>query len=100
VHDPAIAALRARVTAEGDAGLRDDEAHVAITLSDSKVLETHIEHATGSAANPLTDRGLEAKFRALAETVLPESRISALIDTCWRVDELEDVAELARLSTP
>jgi len=100
VHDPAIAALRAKVTAEGDASLRDDEAHVAITLSDDRVLEAHIAHATGSTANPLTDRGLEAKFRALAETVLPETRISALIDKCWRVDELENVAELARLATP
>lgn len=100
VDDPAIVALRGKVSAEADPTLRDDEAHVEITLSDGRVLSEHIAHATGSAANPLADDGLEAKFRALAEGVLPEARISELIDKCWRVSALADVSELARLAVP
>jgi 2-methylcitrate dehydratase PrpD len=100
VKDAAVAALRASVSAEEDASLRDDEAHVTITLRDGRVLEIHVDHATGSAANPLSDEGLNAKFRQLAEGVLPETRIDALLRQCWRVGELGDVGELARLAAP
>jgi 2-methylcitrate dehydratase PrpD len=98
VHDPEVAALRGKVHATADPSLRDDEAHVAVALVDGRVLEQHIEHATGSADNPLSDEGLERKFRALAEGVLPPARIETLIAACWRVEESSDVAELARLS--
>jgi 2-methylcitrate dehydratase PrpD len=100
VNDPQVHALRAKVSAEADASLRDDEAYVAIRLADGRMTEHHVEHATGSAANPLTDAGLELKFRQLAEGVLPAARIDELIATCWRVRGLDDVAELARLATP
>jgi hypothetical protein len=64
------------------------------------VLEEHIAHATGSAANPLSDGGLNAKFRELVDGVLPKPRIDALLSNCWRVAELDDVGELARLAAP
>jgi 2-methylcitrate dehydratase PrpD len=100
VQDEAVAALRANVSAEEDATLRDDEAHVRIRLADGRVLEEHIAHATGSAANPLSDGGLNAKFRELADGVLPKPRIDPLLSNCWRVAELDDVGELARLGAP
>ena len=99
VRDPDVAALRAKVHATADASLRDDEAHVSIALANGSALEEHIEHATGSADNPLSDHGLEQKFRALADGVLPQARVETLIATCWRVDELGDAAELARLAS-
>ena len=99
VRDPDVAALRAKVHASADASLRDDEAHVAIALVNGSALEEHVEHATGSADNPLSDHGLEQKFRALADGVLPQARVETLIATCWRVDELSDATELARLAS-
>jgi 2-methylcitrate dehydratase PrpD len=98
VSDPDVAALRAKVHATADPSLRDDEAHVALALVNGRVLEEHTEHATGSAGNPLSNAGLERKFRMLADGVLPPARIETLIATCWRVEELKDVAELARLA--
>lgn len=100
VHDPAVKRLRGKVTAQADASLRDDEAHVKIMLGDGRVFERHIEHAAGSAANPLSDRELDAKFRALARDVLPGQRIEALLEKCRAAGELGDVAELARLAVP
>jgi len=58
----------------------------------------HVDHATGSAANPLSDEGLNTKFRQLAEGVLPKPRTDALLEQCWRVAEVDDVGELARLA--
>lgn len=100
VRDDAVAALRARVSAAEEASLRDDAAHVTITLTDGRVLEAHVEHATGSADNPLSDEGLDAKFRGLAEGVLPPGRIETLIEQCWSVGESADVADLPRLAVP
>ena len=98
VNDAAVAALRGKISAEEDASLRDDEAHVTITRADGRVLDVHVDHATGSAANPLSDEGLNTKFRQLAEGVLPKPRTDALLEQCWRVAEVDDVGELARLA--
>jgi 2-methylcitrate dehydratase PrpD len=100
VHDPVVKQVRERVSVTADATLREDEAHVAITLTDGQILERHIEHAVGSADNPMSDRDLECKFRGLAEGVLPSNRVNALIGKCWALDELADVSELAHLAVP
>ena len=100
VHDPSVKSVRERVTAEADAGLREDEAWVRIALLDGQRLELHVEHASGSVANPLSDQALEAKFRDLAEGVLTRPRMDALLAKCWDVARLPDAGELARLAAP
>ena len=98
LRDAAVARLRGSVAAEADPSLREDEAHVAVTLADGRVLRRHVEHATGSTDNPMTEAGLEAKFRGLAADVLPEGQAAMLLAGCWRVADMPDVAELARLA--
>lgn len=100
VFDPQVTAVRERVLAEEDAALREDEAHVAVTLSSGQVYRCHIEHALGSTGNPMSDGDLERKFIALAADTLPSAQIRKLIDTCWAVTEIADVAEIARLAAP
>jgi len=92
--------LRERVSAQADASLREDEAHVKIILIDGRACEQHIDHAGGSAGNPMSDRALDAKFRALAEGVLPGKQVEALLRECRAVANLGNVAELARLAVP
>jgi 2-methylcitrate dehydratase PrpD len=100
VRDPAVLRLREKVSAQADASLRDDEAHVKVVLADGRTVERHIDHAAGSAGNPLSDRALDAKFRALAEGVLPAERADTLLAKCRCVADLGNVAELARLAVP
>ena len=100
VRDPGVMRLREMVGAQADASLREDEAHVKVVLDDGSLLERHIEHAAGSADNPLSDQALDAKFRALAEGVLPGERADLLLGRCRRVADLGNVAELARLAVP
>ena len=96
VNDPAVRAVRERVTATADAQLQEIAARVAVTLKDGTVLARHVERVTGSAENPMSDRDLEAKVRGLAQGILPDHQTAALIAACWRMADLGDVADLAR----
>ena len=100
VHDQRVAGVRERVTAEADPGLREDEAHVAVALADGRRLEIHVEHALGSADNPMSDGDLERKFLGLAGNTLPAGRAEMLIEKCWSIARLDDAAQIARLAVP
>jgi 2-methylcitrate dehydratase PrpD len=100
VDDPVVRRLREKVSVQADASLREDEANVKIVLADGRIFERHVDHATGSADNPMSDLALDAKFRALAEGVLPGERVGALLGKCRAVADLGNVAELARLAVP
>jgi len=96
VHDPAVAALRARVVLQACTGVSADAATVVVVLQDGTRHETHVAHARGSTELPLSDRDLEDKFRALLRWGRSGADADALIATIWRLDELADVGVLAR----
>jgi 2-methylcitrate dehydratase PrpD len=98
VRDPAVTALRERVGATVDQAIGEDQVRIAIVLKDGRRLDKVIEHAIGSSGNPMTDTQLEAKFRSLAEGVLPPDRASRLIDFCWNLAHAADAGQLARLA--
>jgi len=93
-------ALRERVHATIDPSIKEDAAHVRVTLADGRVLEQHVEHAIGSLAHPMSDSDLEAKFRGLCKPVLPARQIDALVAQCWQIDEMTDSGSLARMTVP
>lgn len=93
-RDPQIAAIRALVHATTDATLGEDEVHVTIHLEDGRALTTHIEHATGSPENPMSDAHLEKKYRALVTPVLGGPAAEALLRAAWRLDQASGVREL------
>jgi 2-methylcitrate dehydratase PrpD len=96
VRDPRIIALRDRITAVVDRSIGDDQVRITITLQDGGRLEKHVEHAVGSAKNPMTDAQLEAKFSGLAEGILPAERIRQTMELCWGIEKLPDAAAIAR----
>jgi len=98
VRDAAVMALRDRVGTTVDQAIGEDQVRIAIVLKDGRRLDKFIEHAIGSARNPMTDGQLEAKFKSLAEGVLPGDRTSRLIDFCWNMEHAVDAAQLARLA--
>ena len=97
---PVIVALRDRVTATVDPKLKEEQVHATIVLKDGRRLEKFIEHVVGSVERPMSDADLEAKFRGLAEGVLPESQTKALIARCWEIEELRSAADLAAAARP
>jgi 2-methylcitrate dehydratase PrpD len=100
VRDPRVIALRDKVTAAEEQGVREDQVHVAIRLKGGKVVERFVEHAVGSLDRPMSDSDLEAKFRGLADGILSSAETDALIRLCWSVGGLKDVGEVARASVP
>ena len=97
VADPIIARVRAKVRATVDDTLGEDEAHMAIELADGRTLEAHIEHATGSPENPMSDPGLETKFRTIAAPVLGDERAEGLLRAAWALDGAPDLSDLNKL---
>ena len=68
---------------------------VTITLKDGRKLHKFIEHAIGSSEVPMTDAQLVAKFTDLADGILPAAQTRALIDMCWKVEQLPGAASIA-----
>jgi 2-methylcitrate dehydratase PrpD len=96
--DPVVAGLMARVTPEADASLGMGAARMSVRLADGRVLEERVSAARGTADNPLTRDELEAKFRRLAEVVLPAARVTGLVAALRGLADLPDMAELAALA--
>jgi 2-methylcitrate dehydratase PrpD len=63
VFDPAVVALRAKVMARSDPAMPRGAARVTLRLADGRQEVALVEHPRGSAARPLDDAELDAKFR-------------------------------------
>jgi 2-methylcitrate dehydratase PrpD len=94
--DPRVAALRRKVRPFSDATLRKDEAYAAITIGVER-REWHIAHASGTAANPMSDAAIEAKFLANAIPIIgPDhaSRVSEWVSTLEKRSDLRSLIAL------
>ncbi|MBB5696273.1 MmgE/PrpD family protein [Muricoccus pecuniae] len=96
LHDPGIAALRGRVKAGLDAGLPRGAARVTLHDRRGRAFSALVMDARGSAARPLTDEELEAKFRENASIGGRESDAGPLIQRIWRIGDAADPAALLR----
>ncbi len=100
VNDATIARVRERTVAVGDRSLSEDQAHVEVELVDGRTLACFIEESLGNLKRPLSDRQLDDKFRDQATLWLPRAQVDAVLDVCWRIDRLDDVGELVKLTVP
>lgn len=96
---PEVVALRERVRPVTDAHVPKDAAFVTVTTRDRRRLEHHVEHATASAAAPMTDAQLRDKARLVATPVLGE-QVEQLIDRALSIDDLPHVGLLAAAAAP
>jgi 2-methylcitrate dehydratase PrpD len=100
VNDPAIKRVRELTTATGDPSITEDQAHIEVELRDGRRLTKFVEQSLGNIHRPLTDRQLDEKFRDQAVLVLPADVVESLIQSCWNIDEVDDVGQLVRTSVP
>lgn len=59
-----------------------------------------VDHAKGEPENMLTDEEFEEKFRYLVGDLLPAQRIDQILEATGRLEHLDDVGELVRLTVP
>jgi 2-methylcitrate dehydratase PrpD len=98
VNDPAVLALRRKVTAEDDASIPADAAVVSLRTTTGDLLSAHIAHARGSLARPLSDGELEAKLRDLAGYGAPGIDANRLIEALWTLDQTNEAAAAMRIA--
>lgn len=72
-------------------------ARVEIHTAGGTVLDSGEVQPEWEGDNPPDDETLRAKFRWLAQTILPPARAQALEESAWRCHELADAADLIEL---
>jgi 2-methylcitrate dehydratase PrpD len=92
-------ALRAKTEAILDPTIAKDEARVRISTRDGRTFESHIPHATGSAARPMSDDQLSDKVRLVATPVLGDA-VETLIRVAFKLDEEPDLMPLLAATSP
>jgi 2-methylcitrate dehydratase len=70
---------------------------IVVTLTDGRREALEVEFPRGHAGNPMTDSEVEAKFRALVEPRYGRATADAVLERCWRFEELSGVTDLLRL---
>lgn len=100
VRDPAVLALRAKVTVESDEAIDVAAAKISAWTVDGKSFDVTVPAARGSLARPLSDREIEEKVRSLAAGWRPGHDVQPLIDAVWALDSSEDAGALMRLTVP
>ena len=94
--DPGIVALRRKIKLVVNESLRKDEALATLTTGGVKH-ELHIEHASGTVFNPMTDSAIEEKFKANSIPVVGEERARKICDMVWSLERQTDVRDLIAL---
>jgi 2-methylcitrate dehydratase PrpD len=100
VQDPAVLALRRKVSVERDTAFSTVAAAVDITTADGKTHSLSQTAARGSDGNPLSDKDLEEKLRTCAAGWNPRHDVAPLIDAVWALDKSADVSKLAAMAVP
>ncbi|MCL4464755.1 MAG: MmgE/PrpD family protein [Chloroflexi bacterium] len=97
--DPVVLDLIEKITVEADPSLPDagPAASTEITTTDGRRLVKRVDVPHGDITDPLTDAEIEDKFRRYAGIAMSPKQIQSIIDTVWRVDTLDTVADLTRL---
>ncbi|SHJ20461.1 2-methylcitrate dehydratase PrpD [Roseomonas rosea] len=96
VHDRATSALRDKVRARLDTSLPRGAARVTVWDTAGQTHVALVMEARGSAARPLTDGELEAKFRDNASLGGRADKADGWVDAIWALQETADLAPLLR----
>jgi len=99
VRDPAMAALRRRVTVREDPDLnaqvpRLKPARVTVTFTDGRRVSRLRESARGDHQDPYREDEIRGKFRELAGLVLPPAAVTQVESLVDRLDDLPSLASL------
>jgi 2-methylcitrate dehydratase PrpD len=97
VRDPAVVALRGKVTLNGDVSMPPTGASVRIVMADGHVREAALAHCRGSVERPMTDDDLEEKFSGQAVPVIGGEDAARVAAMCWSIEAMQDVGAIARI---
>lgn len=96
VTDAEVIAVREKIDATPDKGLKADETKLTVNFANGSKLEKHIQHAVGSLEVPMTDEQLISKFIDQSALVLGDETAKTASDAAWKIAEADDVATVLR----
>jgi 2-methylcitrate dehydratase PrpD len=91
-----VVALRGKIEARIDESLGKDQAAATLITTSGERIETRVAHASGTVANPMSDRAIEDKFMANAGPVIGEERARLVTAAAWTLDTLTDVRDVVK----
>ena len=100
VHDPAVVALRDKVSTKGDPDIARDAGVLVIEMTNGECLEERVAHCIGSTERPMSDPELTEKFLGQAVPLLGDARAGALLEQCWSIRDVSSMAELVDQCVP
>ncbi|KAG9568379.1 hypothetical protein KCU71_g1936, partial [Aureobasidium melanogenum] len=96
VRNKTIKALSNKVSVTGDKNVPDYSAYVSVTFGDGAVLNTHVEHAIGSFADPLSNDYLKRKFLDQVSKQIGEDKAQSAHKASLDVVNLKDMRDLTK----
>jgi len=98
MKDPAVLAIRERISLVGDPELRTAKIKrggiIEITTTDGAKMREHVELVRGRPGNPMSDEEIEQKCIDLMQPVLGEKRTRGLIDRIWNLEGIKNIRDL------
>jgi 2-methylcitrate dehydratase PrpD len=94
---PDVLALRGKIEVIVDEAFAKDEAKATLVTASGERIETHVPHASGTVANPMSDGAIENKFFANTSQVVGADRARQIAATVWKLETLGDVRDLIKL---
>ena len=92
---------KVKVAASEEANRRAPEAMLAtvelVGTSGERHRSSPVAYHRGHWKNPMTDREVEDKFRALSTDLLGASQTDALLDRLWNLEQVEDIGEVLKM---
>lgn len=70
---------------------------ITVRTRDGKTFTKEVTFPRGHARNPMTDAEVEAKFRSMAEPLLPGGIVTQVIDRCRNLEDENDLRGLLQL---
>jgi 2-methylcitrate dehydratase len=102
IRDPRLQSLMQKIVVQEDPRLTREHAgelprwpsRVDIALRDGRRISRESGLPKGHPLNPMSDAELEAKYRSMADRVLPPASGRRLLDTLWSLESLVDISVL------
>ncbi|PKB79118.1 MAG: hypothetical protein BZY88_14915 [SAR202 cluster bacterium Io17-Chloro-G9] len=92
---------KVKVQVSEEANRRAPEAmlcRLEVVTGSGQRFSSEVAYHKGHYKDPLTDAELDEKFRAQCNGLLPEARTNALLERLWRLDTVEEIVEVLRLT--
>jgi 2-methylcitrate dehydratase PrpD len=96
-HDAKLLEIGKKIELSADptaTGERRFACHMKLTLANGKVIEGQLSSPKGTSKNPLSKEEVHDKFLRLGSKVLPEQRLTKIVEKIERIELEDDVSTI------